>query len=276
MKSQEISLNGQISPIRDAVAALSDSAPQIMAFGTFFAQGHDTGEHQHDRAQFVHAERGLLQVWAEGGQWSVPPGMAVWVPARVQHRVRAISDADFVSLYIRAPYRDEPEIPVPSRCGVVTVPPLLKQLIVHLKELSAGQDGDRQNRVAAVIADELKELVSADLHLAIPSDRRAARVALAMIEDPSDGRDLAAWGHEVGASGRTLTRHFVAETGVSFSEWRRRCRLFAALEMLSAGRSITAIAFDAGYRSPSAFSAAFNKFFGISPRIYRAASDHRL
>ncbi|MEP3113360.1 MAG: AraC family transcriptional regulator, partial [Nisaea sp.] len=100
--------------------------------------------------------------------------------------------------------------------------------------------------------------------------------ALAMIEDPSDGRDLAAWGHEVGASGRTLTRHFVAETGVSFSEWRRRCRLFAALEMLSAGRSITAIAFDAGYRSPSAFSAAFNKFFGISPRIYRAASDHRL
>jgi len=272
MKSQKTSLNGQGSPIRDAVAALSDDSPQIMAFGAFFAQGHDTGEHQHDRAQFVHAERGLLQVWTEEGQWSVPPGMAVWVPARVPHRVRAISDADFVSLYIRAPRGGEPEIPVPSRCGVVTVSLLLKHLIVHLKELSAGPDEERQIRLAAVIADELTEPVSADLHLPIPSDRRAARVALALIDDPSDGRELAAWGHAVGASGRTLTRYFIAETGLSFSEWRQRCRLFAALEMLSAGRTITAIAFDAGYRSPSAFSAAFTKVFGISPRNYRPAS----
>lgn len=273
MKSQKISQDGQISPIRDAVAALPDTAPQITAFGAFFAQGHDTGEHHHDRAQFVHAERGLLQVWTEEGQWSVPPGMAVWVPPRVPHRVLAISDADFVSLYIRAPRGGEPEVPVPSRCGVVTVSPLLKHLIVHLKELSAGPDGDRQKRLAAVIADELTELVSADLHLPIPSDRRAARVALAMIDDPSDDRDLAAWGRDVGASGRTLTRHFIAETGLSFSEWRQRCRLFAALEMLSAGRPVTAIAFDAGYRSPSAFSAAFTKLFGISPRNHRALSQ---
>jgi len=119
---------------------------------------------------------------------------------------------------------------------------LLKHLIVHLKELSARLDRDRHNRLAAVIADELTEPVSADLHLPIPSDRRAAKVALAMIDDPSDERDLAAWGREVGASGRTLTRHFSAETGLSFSEWRQRCRLFAALEMLSAGKSITPIA----------------------------------
>jgi len=244
-----------------------------MAFGAFFARGHDTGEHHHDRDQFVHAERGLLQVWTEEGQWSVPPGMAVWVPALVPHRVRAISDADFVSLYIRAPREAEPEIPVPPRCGVVTVSPLLKHLIVQLKELSTGSGGDRQTRLAAVIADELTDLVSADLHLPIPSDRRAARVALAMIDDPSDDRDLVAWGREVGASGRTLTRHFIAETGLSFSEWRQRCRLFAALEMLSAGQSITAIALDAGYRSPSAFSAAFTKVFGISPRNYRTASN---
>lgn len=270
MKSQKISLGGQASPIRDAVAALPDTAPQIAAFGAFFAQGHDTGEHRHDRAQFVHAERGLLQVWTEEGQWSVPSGMGVWVPAGVPHRVRAISDADFVSLYIRAARPGEPAIPIPDRCGVVTVSVLLKHMIVHLKGLPAGA---RSDRLAAVIADELTELVSADLHLPIPSDRRAARVALAMIDDPSDDRDLAAWGRDVGASGRTLTRHFMAETGLSFSEWRQRCRLFAALEMLSAGRSVTAIALDAGYRSPSAFTAAFTKLFGVSPRNHRALSQ---
>ena len=235
MKSQKTSPNGHSSPIRDAVAALDATAPQVMAFGTFFAQGHDTGEHHHDRAQFVHAERGLLQVWTEEGQWSVPSGMAVWVPARVPHRVRAISDADFVSLYIRMPHAGEPEIPVPSRCGVVTVPALLKQLIVRLKDLSERRKEDRCDRLSAVIADELQDLVSADLHLPIPSDRRAAGVALALIGDPSDERDLAAWGRRAGASGRTLTRLFLSGTGYSFAEWRQRCRLLAALEMLSAG-----------------------------------------
>tara|TARA_R110002012_G_scaffold285954_1_gene477249 strand:- start:538 stop:1413 length:876 start_codon:yes stop_codon:yes gene_type:complete len=265
MESQKISTNGQNSSIRDAVAALSDDSPQITAFGAFFAQGHDTGEHHHDRAQFVHAERGLLQVWTEEGQWSVPSGMAVWVPARVPHRVRAISDAEFVSLYIRAARPGEPAIPIPDRCGVVTVPVLLKHLIVHLKALSAGA---RNDRLAAVIADELIELVPADLHLPIPSDTRAASVAQAMIEDPSDERSLDDWAGTAGASGRTLTRLFLSETGYSFAEWRQRCRLLAALEMLAFGRPVTLVALDCGYRSPSAFSAAFTKVFGTSPRQY--------
>ena len=268
MKSQKNAPIGQNSPIREAVAALSDDSPQIMAFGAFFAQGHDTGEHHHERAQFVHAERGLLQVWTEEGQWSVPSGMAVWVPARVQHRVRAISDAEFVSLYIRAPQEGERGIPIPRRCGVVTVPALLKHLIVHLKDLSKGENGARSARLAAVIADELMELVSADLHLPIPSDRRAARVALAMIDDPSDERSLEDWAAVAGASGRTLTRLFMSGTGYSFSEWRQRCRLVAALEMLTFGRPVTFVALECGYRSPSAFSTAFTKVFGRSPRQY--------
>lgn len=268
MKSQKISVNGQNSQIRDAVAALSDASPQITAFGAFFAQGHDTGEHQHDRAQFVHAERGLLQVWTEEGQWSVPSGMAVWVPAGVQHRVRAISDADFVSLYVRSARVGEPEIPIPLRCGVVTVPALLKQLIVRLRALCAKADAGRFTRLSSVIADELRDLVSTDLHLPIPSDRRATGVALALICDPSDEKDLMAWGRLVGASGRTLTRLFRAETGYSFAEWRQRCRLLAALEMLLGGKSVTTVALDCGYRSPSAFTAAFTKTFGASPKSY--------
>lgn len=268
MESQKISTNGQNSSIRDAVAALSDDSPQITAFGAFFARGHDTGEHHHDRAQFVHAERGLLQVWTEEGQWSVPSGMAVWVPARVPHRVRAIGDADFVSLYIRAAVEGEREIPVPSRCGVVTVSTLLKQLIVRLRHLSEKGEHGRCDRLSSVIADELRDLVSADLHLPIPPDRRAAGVALALVDDPSDERDLAAWGRRAGASGRTLTRLFLAGTGYSFAEWRQRCRLLAALEMLSAGGSVTTVALDCGYRSPSAFTAAFTKTFGAPPKRY--------
>jgi AraC-like DNA-binding protein/quercetin dioxygenase-like cupin family protein len=273
MESQQTSMNGQTSPIRDAVAALDASAPQIAAFGTFFAEGHDTGEHHHDRAQFVHAERGLLQVWTREGQWSVPPGMAVWVPGGVPHRVQAMTDADFVSLYIREPFEGEPRIPIPAHCGVVAVSPFLKQLIVRLRTVSEDGDAERSARIGAVIADELGDLVSANLHLPVPADRRAARVARALIEDPADPRELADWARIAGASGRTLTRIFLRETGLSFAEWRQRCRLMAALEMLSAGRSVTAVAFDTGYRSSSAFAAAFSRAFGSPPREFMRTAD---
>ncbi|WP_420402756.1 AraC family transcriptional regulator [Nisaea sp.] len=274
MESQKSSSNGQSSPIRAALDALPPEAPQILAFGTFFAEGHDTGLHHHDRAQFVHAESGLLRVWSAEGNWSVPPGMAVWVPAGVPHRVHAISDANFLSLYIRAPRDGEPDIAIPDRCAVVSITPLLKQLIIRLRDRLGRSGPDRYRRLASVIADELGDLAPADLHLPVPFDRRAARVAVALIADPSDARELSDWAREAGASGRTLTRIFMRETGLSFSEWRQRCRLIGALERLSAGRSITDVAFSCGYRSPSAFSAAFSKAFGTAPRHFlRSARD---
>lgn len=275
MKSQETSKNGQRSPIREALDALPADAPQIVAYGAFFARGHDTGMHLHRRTQFVHAERGLLLVSTAAGQWSVPPGMAVWMPAGLPHRVRAIRDADFLSLYIRAPVAGEPVIPVPDRPSVVRVTPLLKQLIARFGDLGDGADAGRRARLSAVLADELQELKPTDLHLPIPSDRRAAYVAFALIDNPADERELAAWGRDAGASGRTLTRCFQAETGLSFVEWRKRCRLLAALELLSAGRSVTDVAFECGYRSPSAFSAAFAKAFGHPPRRYVPSGERR-
>jgi AraC-like DNA-binding protein len=184
-----------------------------------------------------------------------------------------MTDADFVSLYIREPFEGEPRIPIPAHCGVVAVSPFLKQLIVRLRTVSEDGDAERSARIGAVIADELGDLVSANLHLPVPADRRAARVARALIEDPADPRELADWARIAGASGRTLTRIFLRETGLSFAEWRQRCRLMAALEMLSAGRSVTAVAFDTGYRSSSAFAAAFSRAFGSPPREFMRTAD---
>lgn len=276
MESQKTSSNGQnaegqTSPIRAALEALPPDAPQILAYGAFFEAGHDTGAHHHARAQFVHAESGLLRVRTADGQWLVPPGMAVWVPAGVSHRVEAVQAADFVSLYLRPAAPGERVIPIPETCTVVAVPPLLRQLIVKLAAIGAEVVQARAGRLGAVIADELEDLRPTDLHLPVPSDRRAAYVALALIRDPSDGRALDQWGRAAGASSKTLTRHFLAETGLSFVQWRQRCRLLAAVEMLSAGHSVTDTALNSGYRSPSAFSAAFLKVVGVAPKACSAA-----
>ncbi len=72
------------------------------------------------------------------------------------------------------------------------------------------------------------------------------------------------------ASGRTLARLFMQETGMTFGEWRRRRILLAALERLSEGIAVTTVALEMGYESPSAFIAMFRQNLGMTPTQYIA------
>jgi AraC-like DNA-binding protein len=72
----------------------------------------------------------------------------------------------------------------------------------------------------------------------------------------------------LGLSARTLTRRFNDEVGLSLSVWRRRLRMFKAIEMLGGGCSVTQTAFDLGYGSSSAFIFAFRQEMGRSPLAY--------
>ena len=48
-------------------------------------------------------------------------------------------------------------------------------------------------------------------------------------------------------------------------------RLFHAMRRLEAGASVTEVALEVGYDSPSAFSQAFRRQFGRSPSQHRRA-----
>lgn len=70
-------------------------------------------------------------------------------------------------------------------------------------------------------------------------------------------------------SARTLYRRFLAETGISFVQWRKQASLLTAVRLLAAGRPVTEVALDLGYESPSAFSTMFRRRLGVSPRDFR-------
>ena len=55
---------------------------------------------------------------------------------------------------------------------------------------------------------------------------------------------------------------------MGFALWRQQVRLMQAVSLLAAGRSITSVAFDVGYESPSAFTAMFHRAFGEPPSAY--------
>ncbi|KQY37527.1 MULTISPECIES: helix-turn-helix transcriptional regulator [Nocardia] len=95
-------------------------------------------------------------------------------------------------------------------------------------------------------------------------------VAEALLDNPADDRTLADWGPHAAASSRTLARAFRAETGMTFAQWRTQIRLAASLTPLADGVPVTRIAARVGYRSASAYVAAFRRAVGTSPGQYFA------
>lgn len=221
----------------------------------------------HDWHQLVWAAEGCLTVDTDDGTWVLPSVRALWIPAGVPHAPAAPASA-----VMRSPYLRPGTCPLGwRRPTAINVPPLLRELIVHLAEPGLA-DGAR-GRAEAVLYDLVEPVEATPLPLPMPSDARALRVAGLLLDDPADPRTLEAWGRLAGASGRTLARLFERETGMSFGRWRTQARLRAALVHLAEGVPVTAVAHRVGYATPSAFVAVFRRAFGVPPGRYFAAAE---
>ena len=237
----------------------------VAATATNYPPGHSVDWHSHKKAQLIYGISGVMTVTTASGTWVLPPGRAVWVPAGVEHRVDIAGHGRMRSLFVAAAAARD----MPGECAVVTVPGLLRELILRAVELPklydpAGPDG----RLMEVILDQLRQLKPTPLYLPSPADARLKRIADAIAADPADRTPLADWAKRAGASARTLARLFVKETGLTFGAWRQQARLLKALEWLADGRPVTAVALDLGYESPSAFIAMFRRALRVSPGRY--------
>ncbi|MFG1999119.1 helix-turn-helix domain-containing protein [Spirillospora sp. NPDC048911] len=227
----------------------------IGGFATPVRQGH-----RHRWHQLAWAAEGVVTIGTPGRTWVLPPVRALWIPAGVPHTTAAHD-------VVWSPYLRPEASPVDwNEPTVVDVPPLLRELIVHLASPKLANDA--RARAEAVVYDLLEPVEVTTIEVPMPADERARRLAEALLADPADGRTLDAWGREVGASSRTLARLFDAETGMSFGRWRTLARMRAALELLAEGVPVTTVARRVGYVTPSAFVAVFRRAFGVSPRMY--------
>jgi len=222
--------------------------------------------HTHERAQLLYAVRGVMRVTTANGVWVVPSQRAVWIPPGISHHVQAQgTPLSLRSLYIR----DDALNGLPDICCVVTVSPLLRELIIAAMDIPDEPVPDSaEERLIRVLLDRIEGLPVAPLHLPMASDKRARRVIDTLMDDPADPRTLQDWSHELGASERTLARIFTRETGMTFGQWRQQVKLLAALARLARGDGVTDVAFDLGYASQSAFIAMFRRALGRTPGRY--------
>lgn len=238
----------------------------VAAMAKRFADGSEIPPHHHERDQFVYAVRGTMRLRTTGEAWIVPPDRAVYIPGGTTHAISIRGDLEMRTLYIipgAAP--GLPDVP-----EVVDVSGLLRSLILALiDEPLLYDEAGRGGALVVLILDEIAGARRLALGVPMPRDPRLERICAALLADPSSRLTLERWSETAGASARTLARLFEREVGMSFGAWRRRIRLHSAIEQIVAGAPIDRVARNCGYRSASAFSAAFRAAMGISPSNLR-------
>jgi AraC-like DNA-binding protein len=259
-----MSRNGQRSTNPEDYQHVSHA---VAAMPKDFAAGFEILPHRHARAQLIHATAGTMRVSTEDGVWVVPPQRALWVPGGVTHGIVMLSDTTMRTLYVRG----DAAAAMPTVCRVLSVSPLLRELIVRATELPVQYDeSGPAGHVVALILSELQGLQSLPLQLPMPRDPRLRGLCTTLLDATGDQRPLEAWARSINVSARTLARRFQNETGLSFGAWRQQARVLEAMGRLGGGEPVTQVALDLGYESVSAFSAMFHRATGAPPSQFRS------
>ena len=227
-----------------------------------YADGHVIRTHSHPWHQLVYASRGVMTVRTPEGAWVVPIHRAVWVPAGMRHSIEMSGPVSLRTLYLVPRLSHS----LPAKCRVIGISPLLRELILRIVELdSLSLRVPAHAHLVSVLLDHLHVMQSDAVHLPLPRDARAKRIAAMLQKQPSDTRSLTELSKLAGASKRTIERLFKFETGMGFGKWRQQLRLGHALRLLAAGEPVTTVAMEVGYDSISAFISAFRLTFGKTP-----------
>jgi AraC-like DNA-binding protein len=232
-----------------------------------FSRGEAVGLHAHEESQVIFAASGTLQVYTESGRWFVPPQLALWMPARIPHRVDVLSDTELRMIYWHpsALRKWAPERPL-DYVFALTVTPLLRELI--LAAFKVDMPSEKAKLAVRLILHELTETPDVPVFLPMPTSTIGRRVADLALEDSQAHVGVSDLARLAATSIRTISRIFPVETGLTFKAWRQRARIALAIDRLSAGCAISQVAADVGFGSTAAFSFAFRQVTKMTPTAF--------
>jgi AraC-like DNA-binding protein/mannose-6-phosphate isomerase-like protein (cupin superfamily) len=242
----------------------------VGAMAKSYPAGYPGFLHSHPRGQLLYAESGTMKVTTGRGTWMVPPHRAVWFPPKSPHQTGTLGAVEMRTLYIR---RDACPSQAQQEPCVLHVSPLLRELVraataMPIEYDERGHDG----RLIALLLEEIRWTPVPEMMMPRLRDNRLLAIEQTFAVNPSDGRTLEQWAALAGASARTLARLFQRETGMSFRSWREQFRAQASISRLMEGDSVTTLAGELGYETPSAFTAMFRRVMGVTPSRFLADS----
>ncbi|QGZ64809.1 AraC family transcriptional regulator [Paraburkholderia acidisoli] len=240
---------------------------KVIAQSLDYAHGAHEIAHVHHRAQLVYATRGIVRVLTPRGLWMVTPAHALLIGSQVEHELHMLGDVAMRTLYL------EPgALAVTERdCRPIAPGDLLRAAIADLCAAGTQATGNRRSALLEPLildlVDEAPRTADAAC-LPLPADARLRRICTSLIAQPANPDTLEAWAAQVGASGRTVARHFRVETGLSFGQWREQLRTTEARARLAVGHAIADIARELGYADARTFATMFRRASGVTPQHY--------
>ena len=234
---------------------------------------HHFPAHSHPWHQLLYAISGVLVVTLPGERIFVPQQQAVWLPAGIEHSVYTEFGADLKSLYIGTEHR----LFDTDQSVRLRVTPLLHELILTAStfEVFYPEQG-YEARVIGLLLETLARQPTDLQCLPWPDDTQLFELCNRLYRSPDDRSSLKMLAAELNVSNRTLERRFRQQTGMSLQSWRGRLRLMKAIELLATEMSITQVALELGYSSPSPFILMFRERMAMTPAQYRRQLKARM
>ena len=224
---------------------------------------HDSGTHQHQCGQLLFTQKGCTRISLAHQLCLLPPTRAAWIPSGVPHRAVMQQTVDYRSVYIGSALAAQ----LPAQVRVIEVSGLLRAVleVVAMAPFDTDWEQGKYAHLLALCISEINEAQQQPTLLPLPRDKRLAPLLKNLEQLPPELQVLQ---QQVGASGKTIGRIFLRETGMGYQQWRQQWRLMRAIELLATGRSIGYCAFELGFASDSVLIAFFKAMTGTTPRGY--------
>ncbi|RKR09521.1 AraC family transcriptional regulator [Flavobacterium sp. 90] len=221
--------------------------------------------HSHPRAQLLYATSGVMNVVVENQIWVVNPLQGLWIAGGVEHQVAFQKNVNLHSVFIDPSYTNN--LPPTSFSFDISV--FLKQLMFKIISFEDHENiTPTQRRIMDVFLDELALISPSSTFLPTSNHIKLKNIIDLLINDVANKETIEYFADLSYMSSRTLSRLFIKELGMSFSDWRIRLKLLEAIKRLGEKQSIKEIAFDLGYETTSAFIFMFKKNLGKTPSNY--------
>jgi quercetin dioxygenase-like cupin family protein len=148
-----MSPNRQRAPDR-RITAEQEPFLVVRGLSVTYSGGYGIPPHAHAAHQLLFAASGAMTVTGDRTTWMIPPGRAVLIPARVPHAIRMWGDVAMRSLYF--PVAAEDRVFALDGCRVISVTPLLRELILRVAEMAALDSRvEADARLMSVLTDEI-------------------------------------------------------------------------------------------------------------------------
>jgi mannose-6-phosphate isomerase-like protein (cupin superfamily) len=146
----------------------------VAAMANAFPRDSHNTKHSHKRAQLIFAISGVMEIGTSGHHWLIPPQRALWAPPQVEHEMRARTDVELRTIYVRT--ADLPAS-LPSIPTLLYMTPLPRELIIRAVELPIedGVSGSAAH-IVALILSELQFVPPGEFHTPRVTDSRLVKI----------------------------------------------------------------------------------------------------